>query len=248
MNKYTIISSGIPKLDDRLGGGFFSNSMVLVSYQTGTRFVEFLNWIMPVKSGKKFFVVLVDYYRPVDELLNIASVEGFSQEKTEGGVYLLSFDRMRIINCFSSEATEREYLLSDKIYTVDEPFDTDRLFSVMRTVRKKIPEDLWVIWTFLTLTDLSVGVSEEEISRFIRRALRLHKQYGDIAFYLLNMDAHSKRFLAVINQLMDVVINFKVEEAGEKLRRYIQVIKSPLPNDTTKLYYDVDADGKLIVY
>ena len=62
------------------------------------------------------------------------------------------------------------------------------------------------------------------------------------------MDAHSKRFLAVITQLMDIVINFKVEEAGEKLRRYIQVIKSPLPNDTTKLYYDVDADGKLIVY
>ncbi|MEX2705891.1 MAG: hypothetical protein Q6352_011600 [Candidatus Freyrarchaeum guaymaensis] len=62
------------------------------------------------------------------------------------------------------------------------------------------------------------------------------------------MDAHSRRFLAVITQLMDIVINFKTEETESKLRNYLQVTKGVFLTDSTKLYYEVDERGELIFF
>ncbi|MFB0563891.1 MAG: RAD55 family ATPase, partial [Candidatus Lokiarchaeia archaeon] len=243
MRKYDTISTGIPKLDEYLGGGIFTNSMVLISYQTGFRYTEFISWMMPVMTGREFFVILVDYIRPVEELLKMAGILEFKEEEVKNDKVYVSFDRMRIINCFSSDVNKK-LDLGDKVLTLDDPFDVDKLFSMMRSVREKLPKDAWVIWVFWSLTDLSIGLSEEEIPRFFRRVSRLHKSYDDLAFYLLNMDAHNPKFLALIAQLVDVIINFKIEETEEKLRNYIQVVKSPLPVDTTKLYYDIDPNGK----
>jgi len=124
----------------------------------------------------------------------------------------------------------------------------DYLYSTTRNIRDELGRKRWVVWIFSSLTDLSIGVPEEEIIRFSRRLFRLHKNYHDLAFYLLNMDAHSKRFLAVITQLMDIVINFKVEETESKLRNYLQVTKGVFLTDSTKLHYEVDERGKLILF
>ncbi|MHA1580807.1 MAG: hypothetical protein ACTSUQ_14440 [Candidatus Freyarchaeota archaeon] len=62
------------------------------------------------------------------------------------------------------------------------------------------------------------------------------------------MDAHNKRFLAVITQLMDVFVNFKVEETESKLRKYLKVTKGAFLTDSTKLYYEVDERGELIFF
>lgn len=247
MSKHHLISTGIPKLDERLGGGILDNSTVVIAHQTGFRYTEFINWMMPIKTGREFYVVLVDYIRPVEELLHIAAVREFKGKeiKNEGG--LISYDRLRIINCFSSEVDEK-FLYNDHVQTLDEPFNVDKLFSMMRNVRENLPEDVWVIWVFWSLTDLSIVLSEDEITRFFRRVTRLHKQYNDLAFYLMNIDAHSKKFRAIISQLVDVLIDFKIEETEEKLRNYIQVVKSPFPTDTTKLYFDIDPDGNRIYY
>ncbi len=203
--------------------------------------------MMPIQTGREFFVVLVDYIRPVEELLYMAGLLEFKEEEVKNDRVFISFDRMRIINCFSSEANEK-FMSDDKVFTLDDPFDVDKLFSIMRSVRENLPEDAWVIWVFWSLTDLSIGLSEEEITRFFRRVSRLHKRYNDLAFYLLNMDAHSPKFRALSAQLVDIIIDFKMEETEEKLRNYIQVVKSPLPTDSTKLYYEIDPNGNRIFY
>jgi len=183
---------------------------------------------------------------PVEDLYYTSGILEFKGEVKNDRVFI-SIDRVRVINCFSSEVGNEKYLFDDKVYTLDEPFNTDKLFSVMRTARESLPENAWVVWVFLSLTDLAIGVSEPEIAKFFRRASRLHKQYGDLAFYLLNMDAHTK-LLAMISQLVDVIINFKIVETEEKLRNYIQVVKSPFPIDTKRLYYDVNTKGDIIYY
>nr|MDO8080444.1 hypothetical protein [Candidatus Freyarchaeota archaeon] len=233
-------------MDDSLGGGILSNSVVLIAHQTGFRQTDFVNWKLPVSSGKEFFVILVDYTMPVEDLYYTSGILEFKGEVKNDRVFI-SIDRVRVINCFSSEVGNEKYLFDDKVYTLDEPFNTDKLFSVMRTARESLPENAWVVWVFLSLTDLAIGVSEPEIAKFFRRASRLHKQYGDLAFYLLNMDAHTK-LLAMISQLVDVIINFKIVETEEKLRNYIQVVKSPFPIDTKRLYYDVNTKGDIIYY
>jgi KaiC/GvpD/RAD55 family RecA-like ATPase len=222
--------------------------MVLIAHQTGYRHTEFINWKLPVGSGKEFFAILVNYTRPVEDLYYTSGILEFKGEEVKNDKVFISMDRVSIINCFSSEDGNENYVFNDKVYTLDDPFDTDKLFSIMRTVRESLPENAWVVWVFFSLTDLSIGVSETEIARFFRRASRLHKQYGDLAFYLLNMDAHNPKFLAIISQLVDVIINFRMEENAEKIRNYTQVIKSPFPIDTKRLYYDIDPNGNIIYY
>ncbi len=248
MARYDLISTGIPKLDERLGGGILSNSIVLILHQINFRYWEFMNLNMPFLGKREFYVVIVDYVRPVDDFLYMATTFWRKGEETQNSKELISFDRIRIIDCFSSQPLSEGLSLRDKVYPLDEPFDTNRLLSLMRSVREDLPSSSWAIWIFETLTDLSMGIPEEEVARFYRRAIRFHKQYGDLAFYMLNMDAHETKFRAILSQLSDVIIHFKVEETGEKLRNYMQVIKAPFPFDTTKLYYDIESNGNIIYY
>ncbi|WXG41623.1 MAG: hypothetical protein WED07_12815 [Candidatus Freyarchaeum deiterrae] len=245
--RHDIVSTGTPKLDGSLGGGFLSNSMVLIAHQASYRYAELLNCILPAEIGREFYLILVDYGRHVEDLFYKMGVFELKGEKVKND-RVLSLDRMRIINCFSSEVGNEKYLYNDKMYTLDDPFDNDKLFSIMKTVRESLPENAWVVWLFFSLTDLSIGVSEPYITRFFRRVSRLHKQYGDLAFYPLNMDAHSTKFQAMISHMTDVIINFKREDTGEKLKNYIQVIKGPFLINTKRLYYDIDSNGNFIYY
>jgi len=246
--KYGLISTGIQKLDERLGGGILSNSIVLILHQTGFRQWEFINLSMPIASKREFYLIIVDYARPVEDLLFMATSSWRKGEGVQSSKEFINFDRIRIIDCFSGQPPNERLNLRKEVYTLDEPFDTDRLFSLMRSVRESLPLDSWAIWIFGSLTDLSMGVPEEEVARFYRRVIRFHKHYGDLAFYMLNMDAHETKFRAILSQLSDVIIQFKVEEAGEKLRNYMQVIKAQFPIDTTKLYYEIEPDSSIIYY
>lgn len=247
-SKSSVVSTGIPKIDEILGGGILSNSLVLIAHQTSYRFIELVNWKLLFNSGREFFVILVNYGKPLEDLYYRAGVSDFRGEEVKNDRVFISLDRVRVINCFSGDLGNEKNRFSDKVYDLDDPFDCDKLFSIMRTVRESLSDNAWVLWIFSSLTDLSIGVPEQEIVRFFRRISRLHKQYGDIAFYLLNMDAHKPQFLAMISQLVDVRINFKIEETEEKLKNYIQVIKNPFPVNTKRLYYDIDPNGEFIFY
>ncbi|MEM3586722.1 MAG: hypothetical protein QXO71_05295 [Candidatus Jordarchaeaceae archaeon] len=246
--RYNVVSTGIPKIDEILGGGFLSNSIVLIAHQTSYRFTEFADWKLVYESGKNFFIILVDYCKPVEDLYCTAGVSEFSEENSKGDKTFISMDRVRIINCFSGDVWGTKNIFGDKVYNLDDPFDCDKLFSTMKSIRESLPEKSWAVWVFDSLTDLSIGVPEHEIVKFFRRASRLHKQYGDLAFYILNIDAHTSQFLAMISQMVDVRINFKVEETENKLKSYMQVVKSPFPIDTRRLYYEIGPNGNLVYY
>lgn len=248
MDKPSIIKTTLPKLNERLGGGFLDNSVCLISLQTATRFAEFANWNLIDIKDKKFFAVLIAYDKPVEDYINFAMELQFREEKNKNSIADASLNNVKIINGYSNVFEDENHLFEDVIYTLDEPFNTDKLYSVMRTVREAVSEDTWVFWDFDSLTGLAIGVPEDELTKFFGRVIRLHKKYGDMAFYGINMDAHTPKFLAIITHLVDTVINFKVEETGDKIKNYIQVVKSPLLPDTTKLYFEAHPDGSVIFY
>ncbi|WXG41622.1 MAG: hypothetical protein WED07_12810 [Candidatus Freyarchaeum deiterrae] len=248
MDKPLMIKTFLPKLNDRLGGGFLDNSVILLSLQAATRFIEFHNWNLIDIKDKKFFAIIIDYDIPAEEYIDFA----MRLQSKEGEVNNLSasssLNRWKIINGYSNVFEDENHLFKDLVHTLDEPFNTDKLYSIMRMARESVPEETWVFWDFNSLTDLAIGVPEDELTKFFVRVIRLHKKYGDMAFYFVNMDAHSSKFLATITHLVDTVINFKVEEEGEKIKNYMQVVKSPLLLDTTKLYYEAHPDGSIIFY
>lgn len=238
------IRTGIPALDERLGGGILSNSVVLLSFQTGVALIQFTKWNVP-KQMDDPRIILVNFALPAVEFLersNVKSIFRDKDTKIQGG------NLFTLIDCFTEAGDAVIRVDGGTIYQVQYPFDPNKLYSTMKKVREGLGENRSALWVFDSLTDMSIGVSEQELIKFCRRAFRLHKSYRDPAFYLLNWEAHEKKFRSIINQLADVVIEFRVEEKQDKLKNYLQVIKGVFIIDTKKLYYEVDRNGETIFY
>jgi len=244
MERYKTLKMELPELNQRLGGGIPSNATVLLCFQTGAMFQKFTSWSF-INQMENPHIIVVKYNEHPEQFIERSKIGTItlSRNSEARGEKLFT-----IIDCFTQEAEAKKNVDKGTIQQIAYPFDLDYLYSTMRNIREELGRKRWVVWIFSSLTDLSIGVLEEEIIRFSRRLFRLHKNYHDLAFYLLNMDAHSKRFLAVINQLMDIIINFKVEETESKLRNYLQVTKGVFLTDSTKLYYEVDEKGELIFF
>lgn len=243
MQNSKVLKTEITELDERLGGGIPSNSIVLLSFQTGTTFLEFTEWNI-YKQLEAPHIVLVSFTLPALEFVdraNVRSVVDSEDAKSREEEFFT------VIDCFTQESETIKKIDYGSIYQVSYPFDTDKLYSTIKKVREGL-EKRKVVWVFNSLTGLSIGVSEEDLAKFCRRVFRLHKNHKDLAFYLLNMEAHSTKFFAIITQLVDIAINFKVEEKEDRLRNYLQVIKGVFPIDTKKLYYETNRDGKAIFY
>lgn len=238
-----MLKTGITELDERLGGGISSNSIVLLSFHTGTTFLEFTEWRI-YKQLENPHIVLVNFTHPTLEFIDRANVRSvMDSEDTKRH----EEEFFTVVDCFTQESETIQKIDYGSIYQVSYPFDTDKLYSTIKKVREGL-ENRKVVWVFDSLTDLSIGVSEEDLAKFCRRAFRLHKNHKDLAFYLLNMEAHSNKLFAIITQLVDIVINFKIEEKEDRLRNYLQVIKGVYPIDTRKLYYEANKDREAIFY
>jgi len=238
------ISTGIPALDERLGGGILSNSIVLLSIQTGVTLIQFTQWNVP-KQMDNPHIILVNFALPAVEFLERSNVKSISRDEN---TKVQRDNLFTLIDCFTEASDTVKKVDGGVIYQVQYPFDPNRLYSTMKQVREDLGENKSALWVFDSLTDMSIGVSEEELVKFCRRVFRFHKSFRDIAFYLLNWEAHEKKFRAIMNQLADVVIEFKVEEKQDKLKNYLQVIKGVFLIDTKKLYYEVEGSGETIFY
>jgi KaiC/GvpD/RAD55 family RecA-like ATPase len=238
-----VIKTGIPELDERLGGGIPSNAVVLLSYQMGIAFHAFTSWHI-IRQMENYHIILVNFSSPVEEFITRSNIESVFDGENKGG----EGEFFSLIDCFSQEGDTIKKVYGGSVYQVSNPFDIDNLYSTMRIIREELGKNKWVVWGFNTLTDLSIIVSEEELARFCRRLFRFHKGYNDLAFYLLNMEAQTENFIAIMNQMVDVSIYFKVEEKEDRLKNYVQIIKGFFPIDTKKLYYETKEEGKTIFY
>jgi hypothetical protein len=115
----------------------------------------------------------------------------------------------------------------------------------MTKVRDEIPEDKLVFWIFDNLTEMSVGVSDDELIMFCRRAFRYHKSKGDLALYIINEQAHTEMFRARLYQLSDVYIRLLGENTSEGIETSIQVMKGIFNFDSKKAKYIIDETGQM---
>jgi len=244
MQRFKVLKTGIPELDERLGGGVPSNSIVLLSFQTGITFLEFTNWAV-TKQMENPHVILVNLVSRAEEVIDRSNIKSAVDGEN---IKVREDPSFSVIDCFSQEGETTKRINGGDIYQIPYSYDIDKLYSTMRNVREKLSKDKWVIWVFDSLTDLGIGVSEEDMAKFCRRVFRLHKNCDDLAFYLLNIGAHNKSFIAMLTQMVDIAIDFKVEDKGDKLKKYLQVVKGNFSIDSRKLYYETKEKRKAIFY
>nr|MDO8080905.1 hypothetical protein [Candidatus Freyarchaeota archaeon] len=241
-----IIRTGIPTLDSLLGGGILSNSIIVSTYQPGATFAELLMYIMFIvqnQLGEKNHIILINYTLPAQQVLTYLKILG--QRLGLPSDYLSLSHNLTIIDCLNLPEAKTD-TQRNNIYPVSNPFDVEKLLSVMTNVRNSIPEDKRVFWAFYSLTEMSIGVPENELVKFCRRAFRYHKWCGDLAFYLLNEKAHTEIFRAKMYPLSDVLIKFIAEDTRDGLDTFIQVLKSPLNYNPIKVKFLLNEKGQML--
>jgi KaiC/GvpD/RAD55 family RecA-like ATPase/archaellum biogenesis ATPase FlaH len=242
MNRLEIANTGIPLLDSLLGGGFLSNSVIVISYQPGSKMLPLVFQLVLNKFDEKVHLINVAF--SLQNSIDRLKVTMQKSEFLEKGMEILTSDRTSNIYCFNIPIDEEDSKRGNAYY-VSNPFNVDNLLSVMSKVRESVPEGKRVRWAFYSLTDMSVGVPEEELIKFCRRAFRYHKQQGDLAIYLMNEKAHSETFFAKVYQLSDVFIKLIAEETSWGTTNGVQVVKGVLPFQSKKVFYDVSENREL---
>ncbi len=244
MDELKISNTGIPSLDSLLGGGFLSNSIIVISHQPGTKFRQFGFEIGFKKFEERICMIDVTFHYSLQEVTDWFKIYIKNPELNKKIMETLPTFNFNIIDCFSISDSEEDSKIGN-IYHVSNPFNVDNLLSVMAKVRERVPRDKQVNWVFYDLTNMSIGVPEDELVKFCRRAFRYHKQLGDQAFYYLNENAHTKMFFAKVYQLSDVFIKLIAEETPRGLINSIQVLKGVFPFESKKVFFDVDENGKI---
>ncbi|MEM2145421.1 MAG: hypothetical protein QW279_08665, partial [Candidatus Jordarchaeaceae archaeon] len=156
----------------------------------------------------------------------------------------LSSGNITIIDCLNSQQDKAD-IPNINIHVVSNPFDIEKLLSTMADVRTHIPENKPVFWVFYSLTEMSIGVPEDELIMFCRRAFRYHKSRKDLALYILNEQAHSETFLAKLYQLSDIYIKFIAEDTHSGKATLLQILKSPLNYNSAKVKLPMDEKGQI---
>nr|MDO8080906.1 hypothetical protein [Candidatus Freyarchaeota archaeon] len=243
MSDLRISGTGLPVLDSLLGRGFLSNSIIIVSHQPGSYYRELVFRMVTNNYDDKFYSILVTFRFSIQEYVDRAKISMDDNQIFKEITESSPSARFSVIDCFNISHDEEDSK-KGTIHYVSNPFNVDNLLSVMAQVRESVPKDKHVIWIFYNLTEMSIGVPEEELVKFCRRAFRYHKQQGDLAFYFLDEKAHSDTFFAKIYQLSDVFLKFIVEETSWGLANGVQVIKSVFPFQSKKVYYDIKGNGE----
>ncbi len=244
MRRVEITNTGIPLLDSLLSGGFLSNSIIVISYQTEFNFWAFVYRMIYKILKEKLHYIGVGFHLSLGEILDSFKSFMSSEKLLKEGIEIVETMGFNFIDCFNIPKVGED-LEKDGIHYVSNPFKVDKLLSVMSNVRENVPKDKQVIWSFYDLTNMSIGVPEGDLVKFCRRAFRYHKQRGDLAIYYLNEKAHSNMFFAKIYQLSDVFIKFISEEAPMGLISGVQVIEGVFPFESKKVFYDVDKNGEI---
>ena len=241
--KPSAIRTGIPELDSLLGGGFLSNSIIVTSHQYGVRTQLVLTQLLRNHLHEKTHVIQVNFHLSPEEYITRFKIHEQSSEIYKMLADSLSKDKISFIDCFTPHTDETK--TGNNIYQVSNPFDTDKLLSVMTRVRNNVPKDKSALWIFHSLTGMNIGVPEDELAKFCRRAFRYHKYCGDLAFYVMAEQAHSKRFHALLFQLSDVFIKFMGENTPEGIDTSIQILKGVFRFNSKKTKYTVTEKGEI---
>jgi KaiC/GvpD/RAD55 family RecA-like ATPase len=244
MNDLRIANASIPVLDSLLGGGFLSNSIIVISHWPGVKILELDYQLLSNNFDENTYLIVVTFHFSLQENIGRVKVTLQKSEFFKNVMELISSGRLIVIDCFSIPDREEDSQKGNTHY-VSNPFNVDNLLSVMAHIRESVPENKRVVWFFFNLTVMGIGVPETELVKFCWRAFRYHKQHGDQAIYTFNEKAHTDTFIAKMYQLSDVFIKLTAEETSHGLKNGVQVIKGIFPFQSKKVFYEVNENAEL---
>ncbi len=229
-----MIETGIPKLDELLGGGIKKGSNVLLIGPPMSRKEVILNHIMYYGAAKNENAVIT---------LNTFETGTRTLEWFRDNKRILPLSRIGIVDCITrmigGEAND-----DDNIKIADHPVDLTGIgirisqfleeYSMRKNVRK-------IQLCVNSLSTLLLYSNIRTVYKFLHVFTRRIKAAGGLGIYVLESGIHDMQSIATLNQLFDGVMEVKSENG----KNFIRVIGlSPKP--TLWLEYEIDGANVMI--
>ncbi|MCX9011647.1 MAG: recombinase RecA [Candidatus Methanoperedens sp.] len=228
-----MIETGIPELDESLGGGIKKGSNIMLIGPPMSRKEVILNQIMYHGATKNENAVIAVSTCET----GIHALEWFEENKL-----VLPLSRIGIVDCIAKMVGDFDNNngidCSDNIKTVDHPVDLTGIgvrisqffeeYSMIKNIQK-------VQLCINSLSMLLVYSNIRTVYRFLHVFTRRIKEAGGLGVYVMESGIHDMGSIATLSQLFDGIIEVKSENDRNFLRA---VGLSPKP--THWLEYEID--------
>ncbi len=228
-----LVSSGITKLDELLGGGIPRGTQILLEVETGTSPLLFVEkWLYEgLRQQDVCFFYSYDY--SVDEIL---------RKYKEFGIVPEEFLKKGKIVDFWTKGEEYVRDFSKPIIRIGEPTNANRIMDVMHGIwvwyreqyqGKKSKKTLVRSATY-SLSTIIMTFGFEKTYKLTKEINQISKTENAITLDVIGIGMHTSMELKTFEFLYDAVVRLETQEINGELARYLRVFKSPILDYVTK--------------
>jgi small GTP-binding protein len=225
-----VISTGISKLDEIVGGGLEKGSSALIHMTPGLEGATFAQQILleGLKNG------LGGLY-----LVNNKAPESVLDATSELNWNSKLFDKVKFVDCFSSTLGQA----SGQKYVAKTPWDIKELGSVIEKAAKENKEAVLV---FDSLSSLVERKGEKEVMAAVKGWKEATKKMNVTTIYLFTDWTEKTDMFDRLSGAFDYGIRLKAVEEKMLLRNYFSVEKAPSKVQKIAVPFKIGPDGVAI--
>lgn len=222
-------NTGIEVLDRLLTEGYASPATVLFSADPGTDATTLCAQLACERTSRGESVVYATFDNFPNNVREQVSMLGLNLESTG------SQGQLVFIDCYSNQiGIESHEMFSE---------DPSNLSNISRIISKALTDFPDASLILDSLTTLIFKCGERQTMEFLRILSAKTQKTGVDCFIRFNRKAFPSATVASIQDIVDGVIELKVEEEDDKLHRSIRILKmSSVKHTTSWTPYDIDPD------
>jgi len=233
VNNIPKVRTGVELLDNLLPDGLSTECTIVFLSDPGAGEENLLAYLVAkqLEAGKAVLYVTLDNFPP--NIRQSVSVH-LTEEKVD-------WSKLLIVDCYSKTVGVE----SDETYSVD-PENLSALSIAMSEVMEQTPVSLRVADSFDTLIRKRGGHSAIE---FLRVLVARTRQAKCVSILTLNRKAFHPAIVASAQDVVDGVIEFKVDEGEKGIEYSLRVLKmTGTRHSTAWARYAISDDGELVPY
>ncbi|AFK23345.1 hypothetical protein [Pyrococcus sp. ST04] len=233
---FSPIPLDIEEIDKAIGGGLVRGATITIMYDAFS-----LGWALGFEIFKNMvfrnsFGVIHNYSLPVIKLISRASFVGLNIQRMAK-----EEKKLKILDIFGSKYDIPPY--DDYVITIPNPTEETITPKIERVYVERIYPivgDKRIVKLIHTLDGVVTLFGEEVTIKLLNAEVahlaRIYRKRNVISIFLLNIDVVSRRFVAWVSGLSDVVIVFNSKIGDGELIETMSILKSPNPDFEPSTY------------
>lgn len=231
ISKTQTVSSGIPHLDQLLGGGIIIGDNVVWYDDAGSLASIFCLHLLRISSEQNKALIYINFdHSPkniIERLGPLANYEGLT-----------------ILDCFTGGKGQQSDVFENfyrhpaaqpgcRVIRIDEPHNPDHVSGVFYKLQETLPDDVRFVFDSLTgMQELWGG--EDRILEFYSHACPRLYELNTIAYWIIEKGAHSTRLKAHLNKITQVAIDLSLKRGKSSItvlkadKRELDLLNKPI--------------------